>query len=142
MKVKYIKTNGTIAEVEPKDGKRFSLAELQGYVGGLIDIVEMPDGSSFILNDEGKLDEEPKYNHIASMMWQKAWPLELYPHNNDGTICGDVLYFTADQRPCPACGEYFEASKGALSRKSNIPICSECGVEEALYDARKAGYIK
>lgn len=37
-----IKTDGTITEVHPKNGEFFSLEETQKFVGGLIDVIELP----------------------------------------------------------------------------------------------------
>lgn len=40
--------------------------------------------------------------------------------------------------PCPRCGRYtmdYPAVKNALSRRANIYICSDCGMEEAMLDA-------
>lgn len=38
---KWIKTNGEIVEVQPKNGTDYSLEELQGFVGGYIEIITL-----------------------------------------------------------------------------------------------------
>lgn len=39
-----LKTTGETREVQPADGVEFTLQELQGYVGGLIEAVYLDDG--------------------------------------------------------------------------------------------------
>lgn len=52
-----IKTDGTLTVVHPKAGigNPFTLEELQGYVGGLIELIYPPDGKIGIVNEEGLL---------------------------------------------------------------------------------------
>ena len=35
---------------------------------------------------------------------------------------------------CPKCGREFDESRGALSRRADIIICSGCGTAEAMTD--------
>ncbi len=89
--MQLIKIDGTTTEVEPQNGKKFSLDELRGYVGGTIDTVRLPkSGKYMIVNDNGKLDGLPK-NERATEIWKKEFPISEYPHNNDELIVGDVL---------------------------------------------------
>ena len=71
MKAIWIKASGETKYVEPKNGKDFKLDELQGFVGGYIEVVDVltgaPKGSIMIVNEEGKLKGLP-YNGIASAM--------------------------------------------------------------------------
>jgi hypothetical protein len=53
-----IKVDGTVATVEPK-ARHFSLEELQGFVGGYIEIIQLHDGRAMVLNEEGKLEGLP-----------------------------------------------------------------------------------
>ncbi len=95
---KYLKADGTEQEILPVDGKKFTLNELRTLVGGTIDIqVNRGVGSHrkgskrcMVVNDNGKLDGSP-VNEAASKIWREWYPIEIYPHNNDGTIVGDVL---------------------------------------------------
>ena len=48
--------NGEIIPIMPKDGKFFSLKEMQSIVDGHIEIVYLQDGRLMIVNEEGKLD--------------------------------------------------------------------------------------
>jgi len=65
------KTNGRCKEVFPKNGTDFKLDELQGFVGGYIEIVPVltgaPKGSVMVVNEEGKLMKLP-INDIGTLM--------------------------------------------------------------------------
>ena len=61
---KYITHEGSTHEVLPSDGKYFSLKELQTFVGGYIEMLELADGRLMFLNEEGKLKRLP-VNPIA-----------------------------------------------------------------------------
>ena len=52
---KIIFTNGAEFEVAPKNGTDFSLEELQGVVGGYIEIVRLRDDKMMVVNEEGRL---------------------------------------------------------------------------------------
>jgi hypothetical protein len=54
--------------VQPQNGSYFTLEELQYFVGGRIQQVPFPDGTSLICNDEGKLDDLP-INGQATDVW-------------------------------------------------------------------------
>lgn len=49
-----IKTNGMVMEAYPKNGKTFELEELQGVVGGTIEIVHITPRQYMVVNDCGK----------------------------------------------------------------------------------------
>ena len=87
---KLIKTDGTITEVKPNNGKTFSLKELQKFVGGLVEIVPLPSGKEICVNEEGKLIDLPK-NEEATKIWREEYPIETYGFNNDELIVGDAL---------------------------------------------------
>lgn len=74
----FIKTNGEITNVTPKNGTDYKYEELKEFVGGYIEIVPINDHEIMVVNEEGKLNNLP-VNYIASL---------LYKH---GTICGNVL---------------------------------------------------
>lgn len=63
---KWIKANGETKEVQPKNGTDYSLGELQGFVGGYIEIVYLEGGGIMVANEEGLLEGLP-INSIASM---------------------------------------------------------------------------
>lgn len=76
--------------VQPKNGKSFTLKELQAYVGGTIVQIPLPSGKILTANDNGKLIGLP-FNEEASKMFREEYPIEKYPHNNDETLVGDVV---------------------------------------------------
>lgn len=80
---RVIRVDGTQEEVEPGDGLRFSLEELQGFVGGLIEFIDLGEGY-MIVNEEGKLIGLP-YNQVATRI---ARPV-LFAF--DPGVFGDVL---------------------------------------------------
>lgn len=55
MKATLYKHDGTSMSVRPANGKSFSLAELQGFVGGYIESIDLNDGSVMVVNEDGKL---------------------------------------------------------------------------------------
>lgn len=75
---KWIKASGEITVVQPKNVTDYSLEELQGFVGGYIEIVRMDDEHFMVVNEEGKVYGLP-INMTASMLFMRD------------TIVGDVL---------------------------------------------------
>ena len=61
------KANGEVIETTPKNGKDFSLEEMQAIVGGYIEIVYLDNGKLMIVNEEGKINGLP-LNENASML--------------------------------------------------------------------------
>ena len=55
MEAKLYKTDGSVIDVEPKNGSDFSIEELQGFVGGYIEVVDLRDGRFLVCNENGKL---------------------------------------------------------------------------------------
>ena len=76
-----IKADGTIQEVQPKNGNDFKLAEMNEIVGGYIEIINAKDGRIIIIDEEGKLKNKP-FNEEAT---------KLYIHGLQDPIVGDVL---------------------------------------------------
>lgn len=86
---KLIKANGEVREVSPKNGTDFCLEELQGFVGGYIEVVYpltgTPKDSILVVNEEGKLKGLP-VNGIATAMM-----------GFQDTIVGDILLCNTTQ---------------------------------------------
>ena len=78
----WIKTDGTRQVVKPKNGKDFKLEELQGFVGGLIELVYLNNKRVMVVNEEGLVYDLP-FNELASDCCQVA--------GVDTLIFGDVL---------------------------------------------------
>lgn len=80
-----LKADGTRKKVQPINGNDFELEELQSFVGGIIDIINLNNGKILVINDEGKLcGLQPNLN--ATIV---AWMQEVIPQND--YIAGDVL---------------------------------------------------
>ena len=52
---KIYKTDGSIIDVEPKNGTDFKWEELHDIVGGYIEIVQLNSNQIMVVNEEGKL---------------------------------------------------------------------------------------
>lgn len=65
-----INTDGSIKKVEPKNGTDFELEELQKFVDGYIEIVNLNDGRILVVNDEGKFGYE--VNEKATLIAQQT----------------------------------------------------------------------
>lgn len=96
-KVLYIKTNGFALELDASEGRTFTLKDMQGFVGGYIEVVRFPDGREMVLNEDGR-DRLP-VNAAASKIWREAFPKDKYPNNNPDTIHGHVLLLENYQWP-------------------------------------------
>jgi len=91
-----MKADGSAVMVHPKENGRFTLEELQKFVGGRIDFAYLPTGEVMIVNDDGKCEGMEK-NEAATEIWKAAYPIEQYPYNNDQLIVGDVLFFEVEE---------------------------------------------
>ena len=80
---KIYKSNGEVTEVEPKNGKNFTLEELQEIVGGYFEPIYLPKGMVLAVNEEGLLKNLP-FNEKVSNMTMKL-------------IVGDVLLCNKSQ---------------------------------------------
>jgi len=87
MKAEIIRANGDRMFVEPENKKNFTLNELQGFVGGYIQIIETTDDRLMIINEEGKLNKLPT-NGIATA---------YYKYGKKEIIVGDVVVINKNQ---------------------------------------------
>lgn len=81
MSAQWIKANGEKITIEPKNGTDFKLDELQAFVGGFIEIVNMY-GHIMVVDEEGLLKHKP-YNLVASVMSGRP-------------LVGDVVFCTPE----------------------------------------------
>lgn len=79
----------TISEIEPANGTDFSLEELQQYVGGLIEIVEMPTPGQIMVVNEEFLYNGSSINPIATAMMERP--------GEPAMICGSVVICDDEQ---------------------------------------------
>jgi len=84
----HIKADDTAAEVHPAQGATFSLKELQGFVGGYIEMVTIGPESFMIVNEDGMSLNLPS-NERATMIGAAASVLM-----GPGGVLGDVLLCT------------------------------------------------
>ena len=89
-----IKANGARKSINPKNGTDFSLGELQGYVGGYIEPVCLPDGNMLVVNEEAFLSKDRKFNKAASDIAEQWGINHIFP---EGKVWGDVVYCKEEQ---------------------------------------------
>lgn len=98
-KAQWIKTDAAPIDVEPANGFAFTLEELQKFVEGggskTVQFISFPDGRQLVCNDNG-LIVGLEANEIASQIWKEQFPIDKYPHNNGGTVVGNVLISTPE----------------------------------------------
>ncbi len=83
------KTDFSVEEIKPDNGRYFKLEEMQKYVGGLIEIIPL-DGEGLedkllVVNEEGKLINLP-FNLFATAEWEKYYGQTDYV-SGDAIIC-------------------------------------------------------
>lgn len=61
-----IETTGRVQGVFPANGTDFSLEELQGFVGGYIEIINVTKNVIMVVNEDGKRGLEP--NGMATVL--------------------------------------------------------------------------
>ena len=77
-KTTLIKASGELETITPENGDRFTLEELQKYVGGYIEHIQLPHRELLVVNEEGLLLGLP-FNAQASMIFGRP-------------LVGDVVY--------------------------------------------------
>lgn len=85
-----VTAEGTIIDVEPKNGSDFTLKELQEFVGGFIEIYYLKNTYIIVMNEEGRIYNMPE-NPKATEIMQKDFDQEILP------VLGDVLFCESHQ---------------------------------------------
>ena len=83
------KTNGEVIEVSPKNNRDFTLEELQSFVEGDIEIINLTPDKILIVNEEGKINKLP-FNELATELWKKYYGRTDY-------IVGNALLCNSDE---------------------------------------------
>lgn len=84
MNALLIKSDNSVTGITPANGEDFTLEELQGYVGGWIEIIEITPNVIMVVNEEGKGMLEPNGFATVIAKSQNA----IFPHDY---IAGDAL---------------------------------------------------
>ena len=84
-----IKTDGSVQKVQPANGSDFTLEELQGFVDGLIEIIDIGSDMIMVVNEEGKGVLEP--NTTATVIARAM--MAISPHDY---IAGNALMCPSD----------------------------------------------
>ena len=66
-----IPPTGKETEVHPANGESFTLEEMQGFVGGYVQVITLPDGRCLLMDEEGKMKGQ-SYNMSATLYGRKA----------------------------------------------------------------------
>lgn len=65
---KLYRTNGTIEDFNPANGKNFTLEEMQQAVGGYIELVYLPDNKILVVDEEGMIKQKLFNKKISEMI--------------------------------------------------------------------------
>lgn len=76
--------------VKPANGKTFTLRELQGFVGGYIEIVSLESGGCLVINELGKI------NSMQPNLFASLQACTVICEDDD--IVGPALYLPAPWR--------------------------------------------
>jgi hypothetical protein len=76
-----IKADGTTTTIAPRDGKRFTIEEMQKLVDGYVQVVKTKAGELLICDEDGKPRGKPL----------NAEATKLYEYGNHSPIVGDVI---------------------------------------------------
>lgn len=87
---RLIKTDGSEEQVTPRDGKAFSLDELQTFVGGAIELIVLMNGEDMYINEDGKMLDLPM-NQRATLMGRAAGIADW------DYILGNVIIISGDE---------------------------------------------
>jgi hypothetical protein len=86
-----ITTNDQTIAVEPKNGKDFTLEEMQKIVGGYIECIYLPNKMIMIIDEEGKCKDKP-INYAATTLYVQSGNC-----GESDYIAGDVLLCKSSQ---------------------------------------------
>lgn len=90
MKAQVIKVDGTIVEVEPKNGTDFSLEEMYEHTGcSMVQFANAKDGRMMIVDEEGKMFGK-EINQAATKLYQ-------YGEHPGYELVGDILICSPEQ---------------------------------------------
>ena len=83
-----IKTDGTRTAATPANGEYFTLEEMQVAVGGMVEIIELDEKQSMILNEEASCStclttsRQTRYSTSTIPRWTTLWVMCFYVKTN------------------------------------------------------------
>jgi len=87
---KWIKANGTVETVQPKNGTDFTGSELQYYVGGYWQPIRLPNDYKWLIcNEDGKLLGLHENSQATDILYFQNGVMDV--------VVGDVLVCDYDQ---------------------------------------------
>jgi hypothetical protein len=90
-----IEPTGRTKEIRPGNGSHWTLEELQGLVGGYIEVVRTIDGGFMVINEHGKVLDPPLELNIPAT--------RCYVHGRKDVILGPALVVdTREELDAPA----------------------------------------
>lgn len=82
-------TSGRVKEIQPANGIHWTLEELQGIVGGYIEVVSTVDGRYMVINEMGKVMTPPLELNIPAT--------RIYIHGRHDPIVGPAVVVDTKQ---------------------------------------------
>lgn len=89
---RLFKPDGTVTDVKPMNGKKFTLAEAQRHVDGYVEIVHLKNKERLLVNEDGAmlgLDPNPHVTQLAMAIGTR----EDISHG----LVGNVLWCSAKE---------------------------------------------
>lgn len=90
MTAKLYRVTDELEGIAPADGLKFTLEEMQGYVGGPVQIVELNNGNIMAFDEEGKI-KGYKMNFCATFIARVNRAIFPYDY-----IAGDAVVCKSD----------------------------------------------
>ena len=78
---------------DKKDEPRYK--EVSQFVGGMVEVVQFPNGDLLLLNEEGKLMGLP-LNPEATALWRAHFTKDKYMFGHDDFVVGPAMVITKD----------------------------------------------
>ena len=87
---KLFKTDGSVVEIKPASGKRFSISEAQRYVGGYVGIVHLDNGERLLVNEDGYMIGLPRNEKATGVLGSIGSKEMADPVVGDAILCSRV----------------------------------------------------
>ena len=78
---------------DKKDEPKY--AEVKEFVGGMVEVVSMPNGDLLLFNEEGKLMKLP-VNDKASKLWKDTFDNDNYITGRNDFVVGPAILIRAE----------------------------------------------